>query len=238
MYCYRQGISYGWINTNNYIESWQNTLKKHFFRDKQQRRVDTVVFILVSKAIPHYQQMCIRHSVQVGRMTPGRKKAEKARQLAMEFINQKRLDDPEIVLLHSTSLDSMLKVGSFTNSNTYYDIEVDWSKGVAGQFNSCSCVDFFNNKMCCKHIALANLELPFTKFHYGGHWEKRSDIPLEEIVLDDVSSLPASNELASSVSTSLPTWDIIEHYLADLSNLLNMVDKESLFLTRAKLSIV
>jgi len=79
--------------------------------------------------------------------------------------------------------------------------------------------------MCCKHIALANLELPFTKFHYGGHWEKRSDIPLEEIVLDDVSSLPASNELASSVSTSLPTWDIIEHYLADLSNLLNMVDK-------------
>ncbi|KAF9405003.1 hypothetical protein BGZ76_006724, partial [Entomortierella beljakovae] len=82
------------------------------------RRVDTVVFILVNKAIPHYQQMCIRHSVQVGRMTPGRKNAEKARQLAMEFINQKRLDDPEIVLLHSTSLD-----------------KVNWSKGVADQFN-------------------------------------------------------------------------------------------------------
>ncbi|KAF9427221.1 hypothetical protein BGZ76_002424 [Entomortierella beljakovae] len=79
-----------------------------------QRRVDSVVFILVNKAIPYYQQMCIRHSVQVGRMTPGRKK-ENARQLAMESINQKRLDDPEIVLLHSTSLD-----------------KVDWSKGVAG----------------------------------------------------------------------------------------------------------
>ncbi|KAG9319019.1 hypothetical protein KVV02_003862, partial [Mortierella alpina] len=38
MFCYREGVSYAWINTNNYIESWHNALKKHFFKDKQQRR--------------------------------------------------------------------------------------------------------------------------------------------------------------------------------------------------------
>ncbi|KAG0275734.1 hypothetical protein BGZ97_010230, partial [Linnemannia gamsii] len=41
MLCYRQDISYASIDTNNYIESWHNTLKRHFFKDKQQRRPDT-----------------------------------------------------------------------------------------------------------------------------------------------------------------------------------------------------
>ncbi|KAF9343055.1 hypothetical protein BGX26_006339, partial [Mortierella sp. AD094] len=90
MFCYRESVSYGWINTNNYIESWHNTLKKHFFKDRQQRRIDTVIYILVNKAIPHYQQMNIRHTVQVGRMTPARKNALVARQMAMEHIDRQR----------------------------------------------------------------------------------------------------------------------------------------------------
>ncbi|OAQ22666.1 hypothetical protein K457DRAFT_39753, partial [Linnemannia elongata AG-77] len=70
MLCHRQQVNYSYINTNNYIESWHNTLKRHFFKDKQQRRLDSVIHILTKKAVPYFQQMCVRHFVQVGRMTP------------------------------------------------------------------------------------------------------------------------------------------------------------------------
>ncbi|KAF9271569.1 hypothetical protein BGZ88_005923, partial [Linnemannia elongata] len=63
MLCYRQDISYASIDTNNYIESWHNTLKRHFFRDKQQRRPDTVIYVLAVLAVPHFQQKCIRSIV-------------------------------------------------------------------------------------------------------------------------------------------------------------------------------
>ncbi|KAF9100382.1 hypothetical protein BGX27_000415, partial [Mortierella sp. AM989] len=56
MLCYRDGVSYASIDTNNYIESWHNTLKRHFFRDKQQRRQDTVIYVLAMMAVPHFQQ--------------------------------------------------------------------------------------------------------------------------------------------------------------------------------------
>ncbi|KAI8601809.1 hypothetical protein EDD21DRAFT_297449, partial [Dissophora ornata] len=70
MLCYRQEVAYAAIDTNNYIESWHNTLKRHFFRDKQQRRPDTVIYVLAILAVPHFQQKCMRSIVNVGRMNP------------------------------------------------------------------------------------------------------------------------------------------------------------------------
>ncbi|KAG0058642.1 hypothetical protein BGZ89_001091, partial [Linnemannia elongata] len=70
MFCHRQQVAYGCICTNNFIESWHNTLKKHFFKDKQQRRLDSVIHTLAKKAVPHFQQMCVHHIVQVGKITP------------------------------------------------------------------------------------------------------------------------------------------------------------------------
>ncbi|KAF8927491.1 hypothetical protein BGZ47_002132 [Haplosporangium gracile] len=55
MLCHRQQVSYSYINTNNYIESWRNTLKKHFFKVKHQRRLDSVIHTLTKKAVPHFQ---------------------------------------------------------------------------------------------------------------------------------------------------------------------------------------
>ncbi|OAQ28297.1 hypothetical protein K457DRAFT_76445, partial [Linnemannia elongata AG-77] len=60
MLCHRQQVNYSYINTNNYIESWHNTLKRHFFKDKQQRRLNSVIHILTKKAVPYFQQMCVR----------------------------------------------------------------------------------------------------------------------------------------------------------------------------------
>ncbi|KAI8599565.1 hypothetical protein EDD21DRAFT_307830, partial [Dissophora ornata] len=60
MLCYRQDVYYASIDTNNYIESWHNTLKLHFFKDKHQRRADTVIYVLAMMAVPHFQAKCIR----------------------------------------------------------------------------------------------------------------------------------------------------------------------------------
>ncbi|KAG0282157.1 hypothetical protein BGZ97_009123, partial [Linnemannia gamsii] len=43
MLCYHQGLNCATIDTNNFIESWHNTLKRHFFKDQQKRRLDMVV---------------------------------------------------------------------------------------------------------------------------------------------------------------------------------------------------
>ncbi|KAF9417474.1 hypothetical protein BGZ76_004529, partial [Entomortierella beljakovae] len=56
MVCFRQNVLYSSIDTNNYIESWYNILKRHFFKDNQQRRPDTVIYILAFMAIPHFQK--------------------------------------------------------------------------------------------------------------------------------------------------------------------------------------
>ena len=66
MFCHREGVFFAWINTNNYVEFWHNSLKIHFFRDKQKWQCD---FILVENATSRYQKMCKRHWMQVGRMT-------------------------------------------------------------------------------------------------------------------------------------------------------------------------
>ena len=88
MLCHRQQVNYSYINTNNYIESWHNTLKEYFFKDKQQRRLDSVIHTLTKKTVPYFQQMCVRHIVQVGRMTPGRKKALIARTAVQNHIDR------------------------------------------------------------------------------------------------------------------------------------------------------
>ncbi|KAF9996861.1 hypothetical protein BGZ80_007152 [Entomortierella chlamydospora] len=197
MFCYREGVSYGWINTNNYIESWHNTLKKHFFKDRQQRRIDTVIYILVNKAIPHYQQMSIRHTVQVGRMTPARRNALVARQTAMEYIDQQRIQDPDATLLFQTLDDTVLQVRSFTNADIVYDIKVDWTRGLA--------------------------ELPYTKFYYKGHWDTRDEGPLTKPLFSEDDSLPP----ISYPSAALTPSDLAIHYIQKLSGLMNILDSES-----------
>ncbi|KAF9992006.1 hypothetical protein BGZ79_003642 [Entomortierella chlamydospora] len=189
----------------------------------QQRRIDTVIYILVNKAIPHYQQMNIRHIVQVGRMTPARKNAIVARQMAMEHIDRQRVQDPDATLLSQTLDDTVLQVRSFTNADIIYDTKVDWTRGLAGQFNSCSCPYFSNNKMCCKHIALANLELPYTKFYYKGHWNTGDEGPPPKPLFAEDASLPPINY----PSTALTPSDLATHYIQKLSGLMNILDSES-----------
>ncbi|KAG0223876.1 hypothetical protein BGW42_005500, partial [Actinomortierella wolfii] len=67
MVCFRQGYPTGSIDTNNLIESWHNTLKRHFFRDRLKRRADHVIYILVYGAIPKFKEACDPELANVGR---------------------------------------------------------------------------------------------------------------------------------------------------------------------------
>jgi len=170
MFCYRTGVPQAWIHTNNFIESWHNSLKRLFFRDgQQQRRIDTVIFILTSRVLPHHQHMWTRYNVQVDRMTSGQRKALQERFRAISFRDQEFVKDPPPVLIQRPKTGgedkAVLHVRSFTSPLVFYDVQVDWTaRSGLGEFKSCSCPAFLSSKSCCKHIALALVEFPGTRF--------------------------------------------------------------------------
>ncbi|KAF9382022.1 hypothetical protein BGX21_001943 [Mortierella sp. AD011] len=156
-------------------------------------------------------------------MARARRNALVARPAAMEHIDQQRIQNPDAILLFQTLDDTVLQVLSFTKADIVYDIKVDRTRGLAGQFNSCSCPYFSNNKMCCKHFALANLELPYTKFYYKGHWDARSEGPLTKPLFTEDDSLPP----ISYPSATLTPSDLAIHYIQKLTGLMNTLDSEN-----------
>ena len=177
MLCYRQEVAYSSIDTNNYIESWHNTLKRHFFRDKQQPRLDTVIYTLARMAVPHFQQKCIRSIVSVGRMDPARTKELQLTNLARDHIMTRESRGYVGAYMKQTS-DNTLYVESFTNMAVGYEVEIDFSKTPSGHITQCSCKFFYNNRSCCKHIALVQIELPHIKYFRADFWEHQANFHL------------------------------------------------------------
>ncbi|KAG0306539.1 hypothetical protein BGZ99_001751, partial [Dissophora globulifera] len=219
MFCHRNDISYAWINTNNYIESWHNTLKKHFFRNKQQRRIDSVLYILAHKAIPHYQQRCVRHMAEVGRMNSAKKKKVLSNLKALDFMERKQMEDPGFAFLSPTTDDTVFRVPSFKDSSVTYEVTVDWAKGLTGHITSCTCPEYFQSKMCCKHIALAAIHLPYTEFCYAGRWEARDQSLLIELPHDQEDGIPEATAAAAWAKT-----EIVHHFMKRLTNLFQIMD--------------
>lgn len=220
MFCYRVNVDYAWINTNNFIESFHHALKKYFFKDKQQRRIDTVIFILIHRTLPHYQQVWIRHVVKVGRMTAGRKQALRMANVARHFMSLERARNPMVQLHFQPADTNLYNVRSFTDSSIFYSLAVDWEDASGGRFCSCSCPYFKMNKMCCKHIALALIEVQGTTFRYDGHWRQRD--PAEGMDIDDggvdVEGKPRIPILSGMQEA--------KHYILTLFDRLHLVDED------------
>ncbi|KAF8925351.1 hypothetical protein BGZ47_003350, partial [Haplosporangium gracile] len=156
-------LSYASIDTNNYIESWHNTLKQHFFRDKPQRRVDTEIYVLNVMAVPHYQQKCMRSLVNVGRMNAVRRNEAKHLQRVKDLLKAK-VDNGQLPpTLHQLTAD-VVKVESFTTPGAFYEIKIDFTRISAGHIVSCGCPAFQKEEMCCKPISLLQLEISLLKF--------------------------------------------------------------------------
>ncbi|KAF9898986.1 hypothetical protein EC991_009822, partial [Linnemannia zychae] len=160
MFYYREGMSYASINTNNYIESWHNTLKQHFFRDKQKRRVSTVISVLNVMTAPHYQQKCMRGLVNVGKINPAQREEKKHLDKIKAFVEAMGETGPTMYQLTSI----VVAVGSFTTPGVFYEITIDFTKVSAGYIISCSCPSFEQEESCCKLITLLQLEVPHLRF--------------------------------------------------------------------------
>ncbi|KAI8595960.1 hypothetical protein EDD21DRAFT_20347 [Dissophora ornata] len=155
MVCYRQDVSYSCIDTNNYIESWHNTLNRHLFRDNQQRSVDTVIYVLAVIAVPHFQQKCIRSVVKVGRMDSAQRNELRLTNMAMEHLTTRLTRGYEGDCINQGS-DTTLTVESFTRRGITYNVEVSFHKSHTGHIISCTCDYFQSHSTCCKHIALVS----------------------------------------------------------------------------------
>ncbi|KAF9164865.1 hypothetical protein BGX20_000800 [Mortierella sp. AD010] len=203
MFCYRQGISHVWINTNDYIESWRNASNDHLSKDKQRRRIDSVIHILVEKVIPDLWEFYTRRADHIKRMTQEQREILAAKQSALDYIEKRRLQDPDAPLLFQTPGDCILRVRSFTNSNIFYDLKIERNQGETGQSSTCSCSSFSSGKTTCKHIALANLELPNMDFYQNGHLGSRDDSVFVELLSAEMGHAIATDfSTATDLSTA------------------------------------
>ncbi|KAF9994584.1 hypothetical protein BGZ79_000653 [Entomortierella chlamydospora] len=204
MFCYRQGIFHARINTNNYIESWRKAFNDHLSKDKQQRRIDSVIHILVEKVIPDLRELHTRRTVHIKRMTPEQREILVAKQSALDYIEKRRLQDPDAPLLFQTPGDCILRVRSFTNPSIFYDLKIEQNQGEIGQSSTCSCSSFSSGKTNCKHIALANLELPNMDFYQNGHLGSRDDSAFVELLSAEMGH-PIATDLSAATDQSMVT---------------------------------
>ena len=155
MLCYRQELDYPAIDTNNYIESWHNTLKRHFFKDQQKRRVDMVVYILAKMAIPHFQHKVMRSVVKVGKM-------DRSQKIELDSTRRARVRLAELESKGLTGWrqvsDTVVHVSSFVKPGVEYLVTVTFEYSALGHILNCSC-DSIRKKYVCQHIALLQLKL-------------------------------------------------------------------------------
>ncbi|KAG0268622.1 hypothetical protein DFQ27_006260 [Actinomortierella ambigua] len=159
MICYREGVSYSPIETNDYMESWHNILGRYFFKDRQQGHPDTVIYLLAYMVIPYFRQKCDPSMMRAGRMTPTENGGERHRSEAERHLAVRESSgvegDPVVQIDENT-----LRVESFTTPDTHYDVHVEFTKFDSGEITSCSCPYFGTHPDCCKHIALVLLLRP------------------------------------------------------------------------------
>lgn len=134
------------INTNNYIESWHKKLKYFFLKDRPNRRLDRLIWILTDTVEKWYLQESARISSGVGRMT----RSERFR-LLKEIEAKQKLTDQEWVARISYDSPHIL-VPSFSPHGEDKTVYVNESSILR-----CSCEYFQSCSLPCKHMMAINL---------------------------------------------------------------------------------
>jgi hypothetical protein len=192
MQCYRQGIEHAHINTNNLIEAWHRTLKMHFFRDKQQRRADKVIYILTNDALTFFEQKDVNVANNIGASSPEQKHVGVAIKKALLHARSKKRSF--VSFLHTQS-QTVVSVESFENPNNQYEVQLDFSTNSAGEINSCSCPVFTSEKKCCKHIGMVILAYDrYPVFKCKQDWEVLPWEPQENLPADETETAVVNNQ--------------------------------------------
>ncbi|KAG0249460.1 hypothetical protein DFQ27_009978 [Actinomortierella ambigua] len=178
MVCFRQGSATGSIDTNNLIESWHNTLKRHFFRDRLQRP-DHVMYILAYVAVPKFKEACDPELANVGRASTteviARGQRLKARTHLERRADKGYSEKCVIVLDNDKEKRGERSVESFQGPQfPRYTIRITY-KAKRGYMVSCTCPWFFQNRTYCKHMGLVHVydggaeDSLLTSFTYGAY---------------------------------------------------------------------
>lgn len=207
MLCYRQDISTPAIDTNNHVESWHNSLKTHFFKDKRKRRPDAVVYTMVKSVIPFYQLKLYSSTLDVGRMNPIQRSERDAKIRAESYIRMQRSLGYSGQFVFGTEERSVLQVRSFKDdllvdpasmAKTFYNIRLDFSTNtLLGTIAACSCPFFRLKKTCCKHISLVEIDKEPIEFaRNAAVWEQVEEMPCDPPkveVKDEFVKVPATS---------------------------------------------
>ncbi|KAF9918825.1 hypothetical protein FBU30_011265 [Linnemannia zychae] len=135
------------INTNNLLESWHHTLKNVYLENKKNIRADHLIYILQGPVDVDFRNN--RDDIINGyRWLPlsiyDKRRWEEAQELE---INQAK----KMVALDIQENKAIVK--SFTIASVEYTVRLDIA---SKQLLACSCPDFGNHQIACKHLYLVN----------------------------------------------------------------------------------
>lgn len=163
-------------DTNMLVEAWHRLLKHHFMGSKHGRRVDQLIHVLATVAIPHYQQRHLRQSLGFDGMD--------LTQTEIDLATRKGADIPPEDVLPRKDLVQAYTVRSQTMRDRTYVVHVDTAC-------NCTCLAF-PRILYCKHIRAVQihfqLDLPApihsrSALDYDGHAddpESECDITITE----------------------------------------------------------
>ena len=138
------------INTNNFVESWHNQLKRNYLGLMRRQRLDFLVFVLARRVYPDFKQA--HFQVLAGYATRRRSKAEQeAYRKAMEWPLE---DANDMVDLEDSSFQApTIEVQSFTSDEKWYQLAIN---NIDDSFciDGCTCPVGESDDLC-KHMFLA-----------------------------------------------------------------------------------
>ncbi|KAI7846621.1 hypothetical protein BDC45DRAFT_583432 [Circinella umbellata] len=206
---WREGVQF---HTNNLIESWHNQLKTHYLKRTRKHRIDYIVWVLTQVVDCAYRQSILQvfHGFEDVGLTKEEKKRHKT---AYE------LDDDTATEYISAVDAQKIYVKSFTKENIYYEIVVR-----EGVLHSCTCPDFYFNRILCKHIFLCNSVRDIPLHHVGisrsiqpvrpvneADNEKIEEIRLQELRKNILSKITSSVDMLNCTLLNM-TPDQLEEF--------------------------
>lgn len=156
------------INTNNYIETWHNTLKSGYLGSFRMQRTDVLIHLLLREVLPDFR-------IKVARVTFGLERrrfsdAEKAQHKKSTELSPETaasLVRRNIIEVGKAKHSEVILVKSFTNDDQEYQVSLNQ----ASVIDRCSCSYMNTSKSVCKHMFLAQIVFGYSISYDTRHCE-------------------------------------------------------------------
>ncbi|KAI7846622.1 hypothetical protein BDC45DRAFT_583445 [Circinella umbellata] len=158
------------MELNMFIESFHNQLKTVYLQRRGNRRIDGLIFLLISKVHKRIVRRIKAETNRIGRMGP-LALARRERQMKAEAYTLEQLD-----MMIELKEDGH-QIQSFTDINIYYMVTSDDTF-----ITSCTCADFAITQYACKYMYAIELSEPELSVRLPHHSS------IANVLEDDVNS--------------------------------------------------